>query len=292
MAKNWCYTLNNYTPAEYEALAGTLPTDVVYLVCGKETGASGTPHLQGFISLSKRKRLTQVRRLSDRAHWEMARDARAAADYCKKDGDFVELGDPTAIAKQGKRNDLESFKESVRNGMVDRKELREAHSLVCARFPRFVEQYLRDVRGPPPLELHPLRPWQQELVDYIAEPVDPRAIVFVVDEAGGAGKSYIAAYCETQTTHIVQVMKPGKLADMAFAYDETNEVFILDCPRSKQGDFVQYDFLENVKDGRLFSPKYESVTKRFVPPHVIVFMNEFPDMNKLSADRYKFIDVN
>jgi len=56
--------------------------------------------------------------------------------------------------------------------------------------------------------------------------------------------------------------------------------------KSKQGDFIQYDFLEELKNGYVFSPKYESKNKSFPTPHVVVLMNEIPDKSKLSEDRY------
>ncbi len=68
-------------------------------------------------------------------------------------------------------------------------------------------------------------------------------------------------------------------------------VLILDCPRSKQGDFIQYDFLEDVKNGRVFSGKYESGMKYLPACHVVVMMNEDPDYTKLSSDRFEVIEL-
>ena len=39
---------------------------------------------------------------------------------------------------------------------------------------------------------------------------------------------------------------------MAFVINEENKVFFFDCPRSKQGDFIQYDFLKELKNGYFF----------------------------------------
>lgn len=297
--KNWCFTLNNYSDAEYHAIfppvengPQRLSTLLDYACVGKEIGPTGTSHLQGFVCLRIRGRLSTVRSLLPRAHWEVARTVEAAIDYCKKDGNFQELGSkPTEIGR-GRRNDLDAFKAAVLAGVRCRKELREDFSHVCAQYPKFVESYLRDQFEPPPVQLHPLRPWQQRMVDISNGEIDPRTIYFVVDEEGNSGKSWLAAYLEAHSTRRVQVMKPGKIVDMAYEFNEETEVFILDCPRAKQGDFIQYDFLESLKDGRVFSPKYESRTKKFVPPHVFVFMNESPDMEKLSADRYILVDTS
>lgn len=297
--KRWCFTLNNYTEHDYSVFFPRDPTGarcllpvLDYLIVGKEVSSSGTPHLQGFLSFRERSRIAACKRLSPRAHWEVARSVERAIEYCKKDGDFLELGDKPSESQQGRRADLESFKDAVKAGTRDLSQLREDFSSVCAQYPRFVESYLRDQHTPPVFEDHPLRHWQQEVVDLAMGEPDSRSINFVVDKDGNTGKSWLATYLERTISKQVQVMRPGKFADMAFGYVEETEVFILDCPRSKQGDFIQYDFLEAIKDGRLFSSKYESRMKRFNPPHVFVFMNQDPDMDKLSVDRYVFINPN
>lgn len=87
------------------------------------------------------------------------------------------------------------------------------------------------------------------------------------------------------------IIVPGKKADMAYVVQEECRVFFLDCPRSKQGDFIQYDFIEELKNGYVFSPKYESRIKKLKTPHIVVLMNEQPDMSKLSMDRYSITNL-
>lgn len=124
IAKHWCFTLNNYTGPEYETLVavGTeLALDVVYLIVAKEVGESGTPHLQGFVSFSRRKSLSQCKSIIGvRAHLEVAKGTpKQAADYCKKDGEFEEFG--TLPKGQGSRTDLSAVVSAVKEG----KSLRE-----------------------------------------------------------------------------------------------------------------------------------------------------------------------
>lgn len=117
---------------------------------------------------------------------------------------------------------------------------------------------------------------------------DPRKIIFVVDINGNQGKSWFARYyCDMNENGMVVI--PGKKADMAYTINESCRVFFFDCPRSKQGDFIQYDFLEELKNGYFLSPKYESRIKKLATPHIVVLMNETPDMTKLSEDRYEII---
>ncbi len=122
-------------------------------------------------------------------------------------------------------------------------------------------------------------------------PANDRTITFLVDTVGNSGKTWFSHYYASLHAN-VQVLLPGKKADMAYALDSTIRVLFVDAPRSKQGEFIQYDFLEDVKNGYVFSPKYESRVKHLSKVHVVVNMNEMPDPHKLSHDRYNIIHVN
>lgn len=116
-AKNWCFTLNNYNDEQVEHLRRAFEeAQAVYMVFGRERGENGTPHLQGFLQLGVRRRLGQLRNtFSDQAHWEIARGTpQEAARYCKKDGDFEELG--AILGGSGRRSDLGAVAELVRGG--------------------------------------------------------------------------------------------------------------------------------------------------------------------------------
>lgn len=110
-ARNLCFTLNNYTDEEYENVCNM---DCTYIVVGKEVGENGTPHLQGYVEFAGSKRFTTLRRINPRIHWEARRGKAAqAADYCKKDNNFIERG---TISKQGVRSDLTEMKDKIING--------------------------------------------------------------------------------------------------------------------------------------------------------------------------------
>ena len=67
---NYCFTLNNYSPEEYDYIS---QFKCKYLIVGKEVGEEGTPHLQGFISFADGKTLNYLKKhLSNRAHFEEA----------------------------------------------------------------------------------------------------------------------------------------------------------------------------------------------------------------------------
>lgn len=289
-AKNWCFTINNYSGEDVERLEG-LGGTVTYLICGKEVGDSGTPHLQGYLQLPTRRRMSAVKDIlgNQTAHLEVTKSIARSIQYCKKEGDYFEIGE--LQGGSGKRNDLDAFKEDVRNGMLSLREIRETHSQVYAQYPRFVLEYLDAHKPEREMEVFPLRPWQQDLNQILNHEPNAREIIFVVDFTGNSGKTWFAHYYDSLHTDKVQVLCPGKKADMVYALDCDIRVLFLDCPRSKQSDFIQYDFLEEVKNGYIFSQKYESRVKKLGKLHVVCLMNEMPDRSKLSEDRYHIIEV-
>jgi len=288
-AKHWQFTLNNYTEAHEDELStlGSSP-DVNYLIYGKEVGDSGTPHLQGHVSFVARRRFGKVKELlPEGAHLEMVRLLQRHIEYCRKDGNYREFGTPPAV-QGGARSEFDEFRTTISGGVYDSPELREKHPNIMARYPHYARAVVRDLFPQPlgPSDFCP-RPWQQRVVDYVDSPIHPREILFVVDEPGNAGKTYLGRFL-LRTREKVQIIRAGKTADMALCYKITTKLLIVDVPREKT-EHLQYAFLEQVKDGILSSPKYQSETKMFPTPHVLVFMNESPSETALSADRYRII---
>lgn len=291
-AKYWCFTVNNPTTDERAKIVALEDEDAVeYLVFGNEVGESGTPHLQGFVAFSTRVRLTQVKQsVSARGHFEVAKFPEKAADYCKKDGDFVEFG--VLTLKKGKRSDLDAFKDDVKIGVLTVKELREAHSDVFAKYSQFCTQYIQDNNSVLSVEAHVLYGWQESLFQELKTEADPRQIMFCVDLVGNSGKSWFC-HCVSGLLSNVQVLLPGRKADMCMMVELDAKIIFVDATRSKQGEYILYDFLEELKNRYIFSSKYHSVLKCLKStPHVVVMMNEFPDMFKLSMDRYHILEVS
>jgi hypothetical protein len=290
--KCWVVTINNYTDDDITTLRD-LEEILEYAVIGKEEApTTGTPHLQGFLKFTDRRRRTQVNKyLNRRADIRQAIDPDAAIEYCKKGGNFFEIGTyQPAVAKKGKRTDLDLFKDDVKAGILDKVELRDRHSKIAAMYPRFFQDYIRDNIPKKDVTDHDLREWQIKLKELLDGEINAREIVFIVDETGDTGKTWFAHWYATNHENC-QVMIPGKKADMNYALRPPLRVLFIDAPRSKQGEFLQYDFLEEVKNGYVFSTKYESNLLTFTPPHVVVLMNELPDMSKLSQDRYRIINI-
>jgi len=129
-AKTWCFTL---FPEESEIVREGVDSPrvpsieaamrdiegVSLLTAGREI-CSDTQrfHYQGCITYKKAQRFTAVRRLfHQKAHWEKAREASSAHNYCMKDGDYLRIDNRC----QGKRTDIDELKEGVMRGDSVRK---------------------------------------------------------------------------------------------------------------------------------------------------------------------------
>lgn len=141
--RDWCFTLNNPTEEEIRTLREKLgdPEVCRYACFQRETGASGTHHLQGYLELRRNGRLTAVRRVHPRAHYEPRRGSRdQARDYCRKTDEtviansFEEFG-TWVCSQQGKRNDLKAAKEYLKTHTVQEAALEYPETY--ARYPRF-----------------------------------------------------------------------------------------------------------------------------------------------------------
>lgn len=102
-ARSYCFTLNNYTEDEENAIHGI---DCKYLIVGREVGENGTPHLQGYVSFDNPRSFNSVRKLcGGRAHLERANGGPASnREYCSKGNDFFEKGTlPEEPAAQGEK---------------------------------------------------------------------------------------------------------------------------------------------------------------------------------------------
>jgi len=294
--KQYVFTWNSYTALTLQQLRDIPPASYHYLVYGQEIApTTGTPHLQGYVSFVERKRIAWVRNLFQGAHVELARGTpQQCRDYSIKDGDFTEFGDFASIPFQGKRTDIDEFRE----WLTEQTEY-PTNAHIAINFTTLYVRYatrlleLRDFIFPNPvLETAEYRfGWQANLAATLAQPpVNDRKIKFFVDPVGGAGKTwFIRKYLTDNDDGMF--LSIGKRDDLAYAVDRTKRVFLINVPRD-QMQYLQYGILESIKDRLVFSTKYMSVTKRMLyPTHVCVFSNEQPDLTKLSADRFDILNL-
>ena len=307
--KNWCGTLYDL---DFEETFKTWGPDgekslCTYMVWENELcPTTGRKHLQFYMAFKQPYRLTALKKLHPTCKW-IACDGTAAENrvYCTKnqrlgipDTIVVELGNIEDVcgpkhnggADRG-RKDLEDFKDAVKGGMLNMRQLREEHTCVFAKYGAFVRAYVQDHQPTYTVDPHYLNSWQEALNEKLVVEPDDRRIIFVVDPKGNSGKTWFAKYYMSLHPNNTQVMKSAKYLDMAYNLECTSRHVFINCSR-QQTEFLNYDFMESIKDGMVFSTKYEPINKKMNKCHVVVLMNQMPDMEKLTQDRYDILNVS
>lgn len=285
LAKNWCFTINNYTEQNIEIID---QIDCEYVIYGKETGeANQTPHLQGYIQMKRKMRLTGLKKLLMKAHWEAAKgNADSNVKYCSKEGNVTTRG--TIVTKGKRKCDMvDCVKMQVDNKSTE--DILEKHGAGYIMNKKKIDEIAEEIKTErcrtalkKNAELITLREWQQKAIEILMSQTD-REILFIVDEVGGQGKSFLTDYLIAKENAVA--FDNGKSADIKYGYTG-QEIVIFDLCRS-EADHINYGVIENIKNGRFFSTKYECRQKIYLnKPKVIVMMNHFPEMTKLSNDRY------
>jgi len=141
---------------------------------------------------------------------------------------------------------------------------------------------------PKPLKLiSPDKWWQKEILELLDKEPDDRAVHWYWSDKGGIGKSQFAKYCVAKKNCLF--FEEGKKSDIMHlifeAPDERLEAMIIDVPRDN-GNNISYKAIESIKNGMIYSPKYEGGYKLFNSPHIIVFANKPPQEERLSSDRW------
>ncbi len=142
-----------------------------------------------------------------------------------------------------------------------------------------------------------LREWQQKIIDIINQEPDDRTINWIVDDKGNAGKTALAKYIVTKYNALYLTGKASDSKYLLSKYFEADEsrknnlICVFDYTRSIE-NYVSYQGLEEIKNGIFMNTKYECEMVTFNSPHVIVFANFRPDMDKLSKDRWNIISLD
>lgn len=300
MSTTWVFTLNNPHNNPLTTLlpipTDNLPDRVTYLYYAKEVGATGTPHLQGYLELSQRVRRTwliaNIPFLSG-AFVEVARGTAAQnKQYIEKApllGPF-EYGTPKTPS-QGKRNELLDIQQKIKDGLSDLELMLEFPSTM-ARYPKYVSSFrsLHLESLVVDIPFAPRQGWQQRLAELLILPPPTRTINWIYSNGGNVGKSYFANNWSPKDSYVVT---GGKHADIFYSLStiiHSLKTVFFDYARMQEG--IPYAVMECLKNGRFTSTKYESRTLKFNPVHVVIFSNATPDLNVFSLDRWNIVKID
>lgn len=243
--KMYCFTLNNYTEEEYDNLKIRLNPLGDYIL-GREVGESGTPHIQGFINLKKKKSWSSFIKYIDnkRLHIEPCKgNLQQNINYCCKDNNFE-------------------------SNFIEKKFIQEINNLYN---------------------------WELDINNILNQEPDDRSLYYFFESEGCKGKTTYQKYVFTHYEKCI--ILSGKAADMKngiVSYYNTNKflpkIVLINIPRESK-DFISWTGIEEIKDMLFYSGKYEGGCICGNCPHVIIFANQPPDINKVSLDRWKIFKI-
>lgn len=137
-----------------------------------------------------------------------------------------------------------------------------------------------------------LRPWQRELVEELKGEVNRRKVPWYYDPEGGAGKSELTTYIEQNYKGVISCVATGGEKDILYTIGKSiiesgmhPRVIILDLTRRAEVREI-YSPIEMMKNGKIYSVKYEGMMIKIKHPHVVVFSNFLPNISQLSKDRW------
>ena len=300
-SRRWVCTIKNPTATD-----DPRTWDVAY-VCGqKEKGAQGTEHYQLYIELSQKQRVSYMRKINGRAHWEMARGTqKQCIDYVTKEETRIEepfeCGTKMRTNADGStkraRNDLSEACAAAREGNMDK--IRE-------EFPKAAVMYNSGMRELCLYHQHKtkaaianeqfkgaeLRDWQRKLTEELLNAPHPRKIIWMYEAKGNTGKTFLGNYLKA--IHGACLLDCGKKVENAYLLREhkgTMTIFNITRTISENMMNHLYELAERVKDNTVVSTKYETQRVELSPQHVVVFANHEPDYTLWSEDRYDVREI-
>ena len=142
-----------------------------------------------------------------------------------------------------------------------------------------------------------LRPWQEGLLKYI-KPSD-REVIWVIGRKGNEGKTWFQEFLASKFGWSRVIcgmdirMKKSSICHILGKRSlMTTDIFLFDVGKARTEDNMNYELIEQIKNGRTLAGKFDSKELKFHTPNIIVvFSNEMPDVDQLSKDRWKIFQI-
>lgn len=286
-------TLNNPTAATDKLIDAFIKEKCFqFMVYQEEEGVTRkTRHYQMYIEVTETMRGSAIKKFFPSAHIEKRMGSQnQAIAYCQKQESRI--NSPVTYGKpsvQGARNDLQELVARLDTHDTWNDCIRDVtiHPQL-AKYGSFAKEYHNSKKSKR-AGLRRFHRWQEELLEVIKSEPDNRTITWYVDIEGGRGKSEMTK--ELITQHDAIVLGGRGPTDLYQYAQSKNRIAIWDFPRDKQMQ-EPYDAIEKIKDGYFTSTfRNPMFCQRDYPAHVIIFANYKPDESKLSADRWKIIEL-
>lgn len=249
------YTAGDYTNTDIISFIKKYAKKFVFQ---QEKGDTGYMHYQGRLSLIKKRRVGEIKKIWHESGIPMPQYLEPTISAEHKKSAFYQMKEDTRVSGPWTDEDEETY------------------------IPRQVR------------EINTLRPFQQTIVDKVNE-WDKRTINIIYCEHGNMGKSALVGYLRAYK--LARALPPvNDYKDLLRMVCDlpTSRCYIFDMPRSLNKDRLYQFFsaVETIKDGYAYDDRYNFREKVFDCPNIWIFTNTFPDFNMLSLDRWKLWTIN
>lgn len=247
-SRKWFFTFNNYTDLDITQLTQIFESYQVKYVFQEELGAVGTPHLQGYVDFREAKTFNTMKKINDKIHWEIVRNAKASKAYCQK---------------------LNTRNGRVFTNIEEVKPIAPLKDPMVGKIRKDWQIQLDKEILEEPDDRKIVWCWEEKgavgktMYSKSICMANPKTCLYLT------GKSNDIKF--VITTHL----KAGNELKIVF----------MDLCRSNE-EYVSYEAIEAVKNGIFCSGKYEGSMVIFNQPHVIIFANFKPPEYKLSSDKW------
>jgi len=274
-----------------------------YIIIGAENWNTPgkTFHLQVYLEFESSKvRYNQMNSWFRRSHCEPRYGTpEEARDYCKKEGKWRERGTISSSRMTANGSDgLATYWSKILDQIQGHAHWRDVildHELAAVTSRCMA--WAKEVFNARPVQIPAINiradgyRYQARFDLFLRKiPPDDRTVVACVDLDGNIGKT---KFCKHAMVNLGALI--GKAENFqATGYLYTGQPICLFDVARANSTRVDWELIEKLKDGMLVNTKYECNVKTAVSPtgtsHVFLFMNAYPDLSKLSLDRWHLID--
>lgn len=255
-SKKYVFTLNNYENLQIYNIEDWLNKNASIWCFGEEIGEEGTPHLQGYMEFKNQKKWSEI--------------TNGCPDFQK------------AWSQNAKGNLLQNYKYTSKQ-------------LLKFYYGGFKPEKI-DYKE----HIETLFQWEKDILNIIKQKPDKRKIYWYHEPVGGVGKTVFQKYLVSHYKDKYKIIAlSGKCADMKNGIiqfieknkGETPDIILINIPKNKSLEYFSYEGLEAIKDMFFYSGKYEGGMVCGASPHVFIFSNEKPPLNKMSNDRFIEVEI-
>jgi hypothetical protein len=291
----WCLTINNYTQKDIDILNEQIEC-CTYIIVGDEVGSSGTPHLQCYLHFKSGKTFTSIKKKFSTAHIEDAKgSAKDNKKYCSKEGKVIlEHGKPPSNIETRVSLTYQEFIDELLCQLEKNPQYTGyMKSIWYARYSHAIDNIIFTERNNRIHEKNmkkydtcTLLEWQEKVINLLDRQSD-RSVLWIADEVGDTGKTWLSGYLTRKHNFFLCVATTMKDIAMIFKRTtkaSTSDGYIFDLSRGGYQNI--YDLLEGIKTQVIGSGKYDGTQVFLSSNKVVVFSNSLPEINELSEDRW------